>query len=81
MPAAKFRITVPTVVLFVEENGARVARTLDAGSIITASLSSLNVRDEMIPVTWEERTILIFPEDIQAAGQRLEGSLPPKCLA
>jgi hypothetical protein len=67
-----FRLTSPTFALIVKED-RRIALTVPTGAVILAS----NVEgDKMVDVLWEGRTLLMFPDDIRASGERVTTSSP-----
>jgi hypothetical protein len=63
MPAGKFRITAPTVVL-VPEGDLNVARTIPKGAIITADSDDFQ-GSKLVEVTWIEKTIMVFAQDLR----------------
>lgn len=66
----RYRITQPTIALFLEE-GRQVARTIAAGTVITAE----NIEgDKLIEVQWSEKTVLMFAQDIRSRGELVDAS-------
>ena len=64
MPAGKFRITTPTIVL-VPEGELNVAHTLPSGAVITANSDEFDGR-KLVKVTWGEKTIMVFAQDLRS---------------
>lgn len=62
-----FRITSPTIALFLEEDRT-VARTLPLGALITANDVLGN---QLIEVQYEGQKILMFAQDVRARGERV----------
>jgi len=62
-----FRITSPTIALFLEE-GRTVARTLPFGAIIAANEVLGN---QLIEVQYEGEKILMFAQDVRARGEEV----------
>jgi hypothetical protein len=65
---ARYRIIQPTIALFFEE-GRQVARTIAAGSVITAESIE---GDKLIEVQWSEKTVMMFAQDIRSRGERMD---------
>jgi hypothetical protein len=71
---ARYRIIQPTIALFLEE-GRQVARTIAAGSVITAE----NIEgDKLIEVQWSEKTIMMFAQDIRSRGEPMDPPSDPE---
>jgi hypothetical protein len=64
MPAGKFRITVPTIVL-VPEGDLTVARTIPEGAVISADSDAFQ-GSKLVEVTWVEKTIMVFAQDLRS---------------
>ena len=68
----QYRMISPTIALFFEA-GRHVARTVPSGSIITIeSLESDS--DELVNVTWNDKKVKMFAQDIKTRGERLDPS-------
>ena len=72
MTGRKFRITAPTIVL-VPENDLNVARTLPKGAIITADSDSFP-GSKLVEVTWIEKRILVFAQDLRSRTEPIAES-------
>lgn len=62
-----FRLRSATIALFPEDD-RQVARTLPTGSVIEAKTIEGN---KLVEVVWEEKTVLMFAQDIRARGERV----------
>jgi hypothetical protein len=72
MPAGKFRITVPTLVL-VPEGDLSVARTIPKGAIIRADSDAFQGR-KLVEATWGEKTIMVFAQDLRSRTEPITES-------
>jgi hypothetical protein len=70
MSVCKFRITKATIALFLEEN-RQVARTILEGSVIAVDKKLLQ-DDQLVDVTWEEKTVMMFTQDIRSRGEEVD---------
>ena len=70
MSLCKYRITKATIALFLEEN-RQVARTLVEGSIIALDKKLLD-DDRLVDVRWEEKTVMMFTQDIRSRGEQID---------
>jgi hypothetical protein len=70
MSVCKFRITRATIALFLEEN-RHVARALFEGSVIAVDKDLLN-EDRLVDVEWEEKTVMMFTQDIRSRGEEVD---------
>ena len=71
MSVCKFRITKATIALFLEEN-RQVARTILKGTIIAVD-KKLLLDDQLVDVRWEEKTVMMFTQDIRSRGEGVDG--------
>jgi hypothetical protein len=67
---SRYRITQPTMALFLEE-GRQVARCVPSGAVI--SLDSVD-GNKLVEVMWCEEKILMFAQDIRSRGERIESA-------
>jgi hypothetical protein len=65
---ASYRLTSPTIGLFSEE-GRQVARMIPLGSVIKVTSTEGN---RLTEVEWNGQTVLMFPQDIRARGEKLD---------
>jgi phosphoribosyl-ATP pyrophosphohydrolase len=65
----KFRIKSPTIALF-KDDGRQVAYKVPEGATVTVK-GELN-EDKVVEVICDEKTVLMFTEDIRARGERLD---------
>jgi hypothetical protein len=65
---SQYRITHPTMALFLEE-GRHVPRCVPTGAVI--SLDSVD-GDKLVEVMWCEQKILMLTQDIRARGEKVE---------
>ena len=72
MPAGKFRITAPTVVL-VPEGDLNVACTIPKGAIITADSDAFH-GSKLVEVIWIEKTIMVFAQDLRSRTEPITES-------
>jgi hypothetical protein len=70
MSLCKFRITKATIALFLEEN-RHVARTVLEGSIVEVDKQLLQ-DDQLVDVRWEEKTVMMFTQDIRSRGEEVD---------
>jgi hypothetical protein len=70
MSVCKYRITKATIALFLEEN-RHVARTILEGSIIAVDKKLLK-DDRLVDVRWEEKTVMMFAQDIRSRGEEVD---------
>ena len=70
MSVCKFRITKATIALFLEEN-RQVARTILEGSVIAVDKKLLQ-DDQLVDVTWEGKTVMMFTQDIRSRGEEVD---------
>ena len=70
MSVCKFRITKATIALFLEEN-RHVARAIQEGAIVAVDIDALDA-DKFVHVQCEEKTILMFAQDIRSRGERID---------
>lgn len=71
---ARYKIIQPTIALFFEE-GRQVARTIAAGSVISAESIE---GDQLIEVEWSEKTVMMFAQDIRSRGERMDPPSNPE---
>ena len=70
MAAGKYRINVPTIALFLEE-GRYVAHSIPAGAVITVE-QLLGVEEKkFVAVTWKNRKVLMFNQDLWTRCEQL----------
>jgi hypothetical protein len=68
-PGLKFRLTSPTIALFIEE-GRQVARAIPQGSVIRVDTLAA---DKFIEVTFDGKKAQMFAQDIKERGERVTG--------
>jgi hypothetical protein len=64
-----FRITSPTVVLFLEDGG-HVSRMISKGELITINSETFN-GNKLVEVLWEGRAVMMFTQDLRARGEKI----------
>ena len=69
MAGDTYRITSPTMVLFLEE-GRHVSEMIPADSIIVVQSETFN-GDRLIEVLWAERRVMMFTQDIRSRGEKI----------
>jgi len=70
MALSKYRISSPTIALF-QEDESRVAHTVLAGDIVAIERKALD-DDGLVEVTWNERVVMMFTQDVRSRGNRVE---------
>jgi hypothetical protein len=65
---SRYRITQPTMALFLEE-GRHVVRCVPSGAVI--SLDSVE-GNRLVEVEWCEQKIRMFAQDIRSRGEKIE---------
>jgi len=64
-----FRITSPTLVLFLE-NGGHVARMISKGELVTINSETFN-GNKLVEVLWEGRAVMMFTQDLRARCEKI----------
>ena len=70
MSVCKYLITQKTIARFLEE-GRQVARAILEGSVIAGEGKALE-EDKLVAVQYEEKTILLFAQDIRSRGEQID---------
>jgi len=70
MAFSKYRISSPTIALL-QEDESRVAHTVLAGDIVAIERKALD-DDGLVEVTWNERVVMMFTQDVRSRGNRVE---------
>ena len=71
-----FRITSPTLVLFLEngghvaENGGHAARMISKGELVTINSETFN-GNKLVEVLWEGRAVMMFTQDLRARCEKI----------
>ena len=69
MPGNSYRLTTPTFGI-VAEDGQRIPVTIPRGSVITL-VDGPPDGDRLIDVTWEDKTVTMFTQDVRNRGERI----------
>ena len=64
-----FRITSPTIILFLED-GRHVSRMISKGELVTINSETFNV-NKLVEVLWEGRAVMMFTQDLRARGEKI----------
>ena len=72
MPLGRCRITEPTLAL-IREGGRYVAHMVPAGAFITFDGSPAD-GDNLVEVTWDDKRVRMFAEDLRSRAERVEGA-------
>jgi len=70
MAGDKYRITSPTIALFLED-GRHVAHMIPKDTIITVQTETFN-GDRLIEVLWAEKPVMMFTQDIRSRGVKID---------
>jgi hypothetical protein len=68
--SANTAISSPTIALL-QEDESRVAHTVLAGDIVAIERKALD-DDGLVEVTWNERVVMMFTQDVRSRGNRVE---------
>jgi hypothetical protein len=68
--SGKYRIKSPTIALF-SENGRHVPRTVPAGAVVEIKSLALD-GNRLVEVMWDGRNVMMFSQDIQSRGERVQ---------
>ena len=71
MSGAKYRITSPTLALFLED-GRHVARTIEEGTIVTVDCETSH-DNKLVKVTWKNKDVMMFTQDLRFRAKALSG--------
>lgn len=66
----RYRMSKPTIALVIEE-GRHVARTIPEGDIVAID-ATLPDSSKLVEVTWNEKTVLMFSQDVKNRGEKLD---------
>jgi hypothetical protein len=69
MPDEKYRITSPTIVLFLQE-GDFVSQMIPEGTVIILEGASFN-GNKLIDVVWEGKVVMMFTQDVRSRAERV----------
>ena len=69
MPVGRYRITNPTIAVFLE-NGHHVAHMIPGGAEITIYSQDF-AADELIDVTWNGRKVMMFAQDLRSRAEAI----------
>jgi hypothetical protein len=67
MPAGRYRITNPTIGVFLE-NGRHVAHMVPGGAEITIDSEDF-AGDRLVEVTWDGRKVMMFAQDLRSRAE------------
>ena len=67
---AKYRIKSPTIAVF-SENGRNVTRTVPEGAVVEIKNLAFDGK-KLVEVMWDGRNVLMFSQDIQTRGERVQ---------
>jgi hypothetical protein len=70
MPLDQYRISKPTIALFLEE-GRHVARTVPKGATVRIDGKTFN-GNKLTEVMWEEKAVMMFTQDIRSRGKKID---------
>jgi hypothetical protein len=70
MASAKYRITSPTLGLFLED-GRHVAHTIPEGMIVRVDCKTFD-RDKLVNVTWQGKQVMMFAQDLRSRAMALK---------
>lgn len=68
--SGKYRIKTPTMALFLE-NGRHIPRTVPEGAVVETSSLAFDA-NKLIEVMWDGRKVMMFTQDIQSRGERVQ---------
>ena len=69
MPIERYRISSPTIALFLED-GRHVAHMVPKGATITIDGKTLN-GNKLTEVIWAEKTVMMFTQDLRSRGKKI----------
>ena len=72
MSNGKYRITSPTLALFLED-GHHVARTIPQGTIVIVDCKTSD-GDKLVNVTWEDKEVMMFAQDLRSRAKPLKSN-------
>jgi hypothetical protein len=72
MAKRKYRLISPTLALFLEE-GHQVAHTIPEGTIVTIDSETFD-GDNFVNVTWKNKDVRMFTQDIRCRAKPLRGN-------
>jgi hypothetical protein len=64
MPIRRYRITNPTIAVFLED-GRHVAHMVPGGAVVTIDTAALD-GDRLVDVTWEGKKVMMFAQDLRS---------------
>jgi hypothetical protein len=67
LPIGRYRITHPTIALFLED-GSHVARTVPSGTIVTVDSDAFD-GDKLVNVTWDQKKVMMFTQDLRSRAR------------
>ena len=79
MPIDHYRISSPTIALFLEE-GRHVAHMVPTGSVISIDGETFN-GNKLTEVTWAEKVVMMFTQDLRSRGVKIEQQLGESATA
>jgi|SoiMethySBSTD1v2_1073268.scaffolds.fasta_scaffold601362_2 hypothetical protein len=70
MSGDRYRITSPTIALFLED-GRHVANMIPEGSIVVVESENIN-GNRLLEVIWAEKKVMMFTQDIRSRGEKIQ---------
>ena len=68
--STKYKINSPTIAVFIEE-GRHVAHAIPSGSIVLVNPETF-IGNKLVHVEWAGKEVMMFVQDIESRGERLE---------
>ena len=69
MPMDQYRISSPTIALFLEE-GCHVAHVVPEGALVSIDGKTFN-GNKLTEVTWDEKVVMMFTQDLRSRGVKI----------
>ena len=73
MKGQSFRLKTPTLGILSSDHGHRRPGTIPMNAIVTVVDGPFDNSNRLVDVLWEEKTIMMFTQDLRDRGEMIEG--------